>query len=111
MLLEQETQGLVILGFIIIVIIVAISILLLWNKTRNRGLLWFLPQLVMLSLCLHFFLQLVNNQVTVSPVMLSEENSLMVGFIGISWALSMIFMTLGITVSVKNKSTGGACDI
>jgi hypothetical protein len=36
--------------------------------------------------------------------MLSEENSLMVGAIGISWALSMIFMMLGITVSVKNKS-------
>lgn len=104
MLLEQETKGLIIFGIIIIVIIVAISILLLWNKTRNKGLLWFLPQLVMLSLCLYFFLQLVNNQVTVSPVMLSEENSLMVGFIGISWALSMVFMTLGIIVSVKNKS-------
>lgn len=104
MLLEQETQGLVILGFIIIVIIVAISILLLWKKTKNRGLLWFLPQLVMLSLCLHLFLQLANNQVTVSPVMLSEENSLMVGFIGVSWALSMVFMTLGIIASVNNKS-------
>lgn len=104
MLLEQETKGLVILGFIIIVIIVAISILLLWNKTRNRGLLWFLPQLMMLSLCLYFFLKLVNNQVTVSPVMLSEENSLMVGAIGISWALSMIFMVIGVTVSIKNKS-------
>lgn len=104
MLLEQETKGLVILGFIIIVIIVAISILLLWKKTKNRGLLWFLPQLVMLSLCLYLFLQLANNQVTVSPAMLSEENSLMVGFIGVSWALSMISMTLGITVSIKNKS-------
>lgn len=104
MLLEQETKGLVILGFIIIVIIVAVSILLLWNKTRNRGLLWFLPQLMMLSLCLYFFLKLVNNQVTVSPVMLSEENSLMVGAIGISWALSMIFMVIGVTVSIKNKS-------
>ena len=104
MLLEQETKGLVILGFIIIVIIVAVSILLLWNKTRNRGLLWFLPQLMMLSLCLYFFLKLVNNQVTVSPVMLSEENSLMVGAIGISWALSMIFMVIGVTVSINNKS-------
>lgn len=102
--LEQESKGLVILGFIIIVTIVAVSILLLWNKTRNRGLLWFLPQIVMLSLCLYFFLRLVNNQVRVSPVMLSEENSLMVGAIGISWALSMIFMAIGVTVSVKNKS-------
>lgn len=104
MLLEQETKWLVIFGFIIIVIIVAVSILSLWIKTKNKGLLWFMPQLVMLSLCLYFFLQLVNNQVTVSQVMLSEENSLMVGFIGISWSLSMVFMTLGITVSVKNKS-------
>jgi len=103
MLLEQEIKGLIILGFIIIILIVFISILLLWKKTRNRGLLWFIPQLATLSLCLNLFLKLINNQITVPPVMLSEENSLMVGFIGISWGLSMIFMTLGITVSIKNK--------
>lgn len=103
MSLEQEAKGLVILGFMIIVGIVAVSILLLWNKTKNRGLLWFFPQLMMLSLCLYFFLKLVNNQATVSPAMLSEENSLMLGYIGISWAVSMIFMLLGIISTVKKN--------
>jgi hypothetical protein len=102
--LEQETKGLIMLGFIITLAIVAVSIILLWNKTKNQGLLWFLPQLVMLSLCLHLFIKLINNEKTVSPVMLSEENSLIVGFMGISWALSMIFMMIGITMSIKNKS-------
>lgn len=105
MLLEQETKALVVFGFVIILIIVASSILLLWNKTRNKGLFWFIPQLMMLSLCLYLFLQLVNNQVKISPVMLSEENSLMVGLIGLSWALSMIFMMLGISMSVKKNSS------
>ena len=104
MALEQETKGLIMLGFIIILVIVAVSIFLLWNKTKNRGLLWFLPQLVMLSLCLYLFIALINNEKTVSPVMLSEENSLIVGFMSISWGLSMIFMTIGITMSIKNKS-------
>lgn len=102
--LEQEIKVLVMLGFIITVVIVAASIFFLWNKTKNNGLLWFFPQLVMLSLCLHFFLNLANNQVTAPPVMLSEENSLMVGIIGVCWALSMIFMMIGVTVSIKNKS-------
>jgi len=102
--LEQETKGLIMLGFIIILAIVAVSIILLWNKTKNQGLLWFLPQLVMLSLCLYLFIKLINNEKMVSPVMLSEENSLIVGFMGISWTLSMIFMTIGITMSIKNKS-------
>ena len=104
MALEQETKGLIMLGFIIILAIVAVSIILLWNKTKNQGLLWFLPQLVMLSLCLYLFIKLINNEKTVSPIMLSEENSLIIGFMGISWALSMIFMTIGITMSIKNKS-------
>lgn len=104
MLLEQETKGLVILGFVITVLIVSICILLLWNKTKNKGLCWFLPQLVMLSLCVYFFLELINNQITVATAMLSEENSLMVGFIGISWALSMIFMIFGIVATIKYKS-------
>ncbi len=105
MLLEQETKALVVFGFVIILIIVASSILLLWNKTRNKGLFWFIPQLMMLSLCLYLFLKLVNNQVNISPIMLSEENSLMVGLIGLSWALSMVFMMLGISLSVKKSSS------
>lgn len=107
MALEQETKGLIMLGFIIILAIVAVSIFLLWKKTKNRGLLWFLPQLLMLSSCLYLFIKLINNERTVSSVMLSEENSLLVGSMGISWALSMIFMTIGITITLKNKSKMG----
>jgi hypothetical protein len=40
----------------------------------------------------------------VSSTMLSEENSLIVVFIGISWAISMISMMIGIFVTLKNKS-------
>jgi hypothetical protein len=57
----------------------------------------------MLSICLLFFLQLINNQNTVPIVMLSEENSLTIELLSISWALSMIFMTIGLISAVRNK--------
>jgi hypothetical protein len=103
MLVEQETTSLIIFGFTFVIIIVAISIFVLWKKTKNRGLLWFIPQLIMLTICLLLFLQLIHNQNTVPAVMLSEENSLTIGLMGISWALSMIFMTVGIIVAFRNK--------
>ena len=103
MLLEQGTTTLIILGFFIILSIVFIWLILLFNKNNNRGLLWFIPQLAMLILCLYFFISLINTSATVPTAMLSEENSLLIGCLGISWALSMLFMILGITSITKNK--------
>jgi hypothetical protein len=96
MVVEQETQSLIIFGFSIVLVIVIFSIFFAWRKTKNRVLLWFIPQLIMLSICLLLFLQLIHNQNTVPAAMLSEENSLTIGLMGISWALSMIFMMVGI---------------
>jgi hypothetical protein len=36
--------------------------------------------------------------------MLSEENSLTIGLLGISWAWSKISMTLGVISAVRNKT-------
>ena len=102
MALEQEIKGILVFGFTLILSLVGISIFILWNKTKNKGLLWFIPQLLMLILCLYFFVNLINNASSVSIAMISEENSLMMGLIGISWALSMIFMTIGLFVSLAN---------
>lgn len=103
MTVEQETTSLILFGFGLVLGILIITLFLLWKKTKNRGLLWFIPQLVMLSLCLLLFLRLFDNYQTVPTVMLSEENSLTIGLMGLSWALSMIFMTIGIISAVSNK--------
>jgi hypothetical protein len=105
MLVEQETTSLIIFGFTFVIVIVAISIFVLWEKTKNRGLLWFIPQLIMQGICLLLFLKLIHNQNSVPAVMLSEENSLTIGLMGISWALSMIFMAVGVIVAVRNKTS------
>ena len=85
-------------------LVVGASIFLLFLKTKNKGLLWFIPQLLMLILCLYFFLRITDNVALVSSAMLSEENSLMVGLLGLSWGFSMIFMVIGIFKSLSNKS-------
>jgi len=92
-----------IFGFILVVVIVVLSIFILWKKTRNHGLLWFFPQLIMQGICLHLFLQLIRDQNTVPVVMLSEENSLTIGLMGVIWAFSMVFMIVGVIVAFRNK--------
>jgi hypothetical protein len=101
---EQEVKALVVIGFMLVLVLVAVPIYSLWNKTGNRGLLWFIPQFGMLFICLVLFIQLINNQRTVPSAMLSEENSLTIGLMGISWALSMVFMTIGTIRIVKYKT-------
>ena len=104
MLLEQGTTTSITIGFFIILSIVFIYLILLFTKRKNKGLLWFIPQLAMLILCFYFFISLINTLTTVPTAMLSEENSLLIGCLSISWALSMLFMILGITSITKNKA-------
>ncbi len=103
MLMEEGTKSLLILGFILVLLIVASCIVLLWKKSRNNSLLWFIPQLGMLSICLFLFIRLINTQGTIPAPMLSEENSLTIGLMAIVWSLSMVFMTIGIITSLKKR--------
>lgn len=48
--LEQEVKGLIILDFIIVIALVILTMSLLIKRTKNKGLIWFLPQVGMLSL-------------------------------------------------------------
>ncbi|GAA0108952.1 hypothetical protein ABHA37_08320 [Clostridium tertium] len=104
MVIEQGTKSLLIFGFMLVLVIVASCIILLWKKTKNNALLWFIPQLVMLSICLFLFIRLIDTQRAIPPAMLSEENSLNIGLIGIGWGLSMLFMTIGIITSFKKRT-------
>mgnify|MGYP007128484525 CR=1 FL=1 len=103
MQLEQGVETLLLFGFSIILVIVAIFIFFLFFKYKNKGLLWFIPQLLLLCLCCYLFLLLTKNKSFVSHAMLSEENSLIIGYLGISWALSMFFMILGISSILKHN--------
>ena len=104
MLLEQGTTTFLLLVFFIVLSIITLWVILLFTKSKNKGLLWFIPQLTMLILCFYFFISLINTHTTVPTAMLSEENSLLIGYLGISWSLSMLFMILGITSITKNKA-------
>ena len=103
MAFERETQSLIIFGFSIVLVVIILSIFLIWQKSKNRGLLWLFPQLMLLSICLLLLLQLINNPNTVPAVMLSDDNNLTIGLMGICWALSIIFMTIGIISAGRDK--------
>ena len=96
MVLEEGTGRLVIFGFVILMIIFSVWLLLLWKRRRNKGFIWFIPQGGMLILAFSMLRRLINNYQTVPSTMLSEENTLTLGFMGLSFAASLIFMLVGI---------------
>lgn len=100
--LEAEVRGLVLFGYIIICVIYVTSLFILWRRTRNTGLLWFLPQLIFMSVSFYSFYNLIGFKDSTATAMESEMNSLTVGGMGIFWGLSMIFMVIGIVDSVSS---------
>lgn len=102
--MEAETLSMLKSGFIIVIVIVAICIITMLIKYRNKSLLWFAFQLIFISFGFKFVLDVLNNNVTAND-MLSEETSLSIGLSALFWAISMVFMVIGIWRLVhKNKT-------
>lgn len=103
MILEEGTKLLVAVGVILTLGIYLGFVLILYLRTKNKGLLWFTPQSLMLGLGLYFFNRLIDNHLTVPTAILSEENTLMLGLMVLSFIISMIFMIIGILRILKNE--------
>jgi hypothetical protein len=72
-------------------------------KRKNRSLLWFLGQIAFLGLSFNQFINLIQRKPEISEVMMSENNSLTLGIMGVFWALSMVCMILGIWFSSEDR--------
>jgi hypothetical protein len=103
MQMEAETISMLIWGFIIIISLSLVIILKWWFNSRNNALLWFVVQFVFLSLGFYKFLDLIRRKIEIPAVMISEENSLSLGLIGLFWAASMISMIIGVYFLNRNN--------
>lgn len=101
--LEQGMRQGIFNGFIIIIALCFIPILILWIKTKNKGLGWFIAQFIFLYGCLGYFLKIVDNPIKVSNSMITEANTMTVTFMIVAWTLSMVCMIIGI-FSIINKT-------
>jgi hypothetical protein len=105
--MEQETMGMLIGGFSIIIgITFMIVLLLLFSKKRK-------PFRMAYTLVIGFLLffswaasQAINAiSFDVNHPMASEEISLRLGISGVLWAISMLFLTLGLIKFSLTKTT------
>lgn len=94
--MESETISMLIWGFIIIIGLGGILVLRLMFKSRNKAFLWFMSQFLFLLIAFIKILNLIQSQNKIPQSMLSEENSLAIGFIGVFWGTSMVCMFIGI---------------
>jgi uncharacterized membrane protein YagU involved in acid resistance len=96
MKMEAKTISMLVLGFSLVIGSGLAVIAGLWHKSKNCGLLWLFPQLGFLILAFLKFLYLIQAKPEIADVMISEENTRSLGLIGVYWAMSMIFMLMGI---------------
>jgi uncharacterized protein len=102
--MEAETLGMLTLGFAMVILISVIITIMLWVKVRSKAFGWFLMQIVLLAAAFFNFIKLLIINTSISRAMISEENSLTLGIMGMLWACSMLCMLIGIYRLSKEKT-------
>jgi uncharacterized protein len=101
--MEAETFAMLTLGFATVILISVIVIIMLWVKVRSKAFGWFLVQIVLLCAVFFNFIKLLIMNSNIPKAMVSEENSLALGIMGVLWACSMLCMLIGIYWLSKEK--------
>lgn len=83
--LEQEIPNLLTIGFIAIILILAISTIALWirNKGNSTAYIMVSLHLLLLSTAFYFFMNAITLKLHYKHPMASEENSLQIGIAGV----------------------------
>lgn len=94
--MEQETMGLLIGGFSLVVGVMILVTLFLWIKNRGNNIAFasLLSHFILLSIAVYFFIKAIS--FNSSTPMASEEISLRMGVSGLVWAMSMFCLLIGV---------------
>src|SRR5699024_6354016 len=105
--LEQDIPNLLTTGFIVIILIFAISTVTVWVKNKGNGTAhtMVLLHLLLLSTAFYFFMNAITLDVNYNHPMASEENSLQIGIASGFWVLSM-FSLLAAIFKFTNQKDG-----
>lgn len=104
--LEVGTLKLLNWGFHIVYIFSIGVLIRLWLKDyKNKAYIWFYAQLFVLYLSVQKFFKFIKLQPEAPHIMISEENSLLLGTAGLYWGINICFMLIGIWyLGKKDKS-------
>ena len=100
--MEAEVIPMLIGGFSLITGLITICIFVLWKRNRDLSYLWFIGQVLFLSIGFHYVLEVLG-QTAITDSMASEDVSLSIGLAAVFWALSMVCMIIGIWQISNNK--------
>ncbi|KQX50207.1 hypothetical protein GC098_07465 [Paenibacillus sp. LMG 31458] len=104
--MEQETIGMLVVGFCIVMGVSFLFVVLLWAKERKSeyrsAFGWMIAHLIIFSSAVSCFLKAISNR-PLHPAMASEGNSLWLGIGGVLWAISMILFLAGIVSFCTRK--------
>lgn len=94
--MEQETVGLLVGGFSLVVGAMVLVTLFLWMKNRGNNVAYVsvIGHFILLSIALAVFLKAIT--FNVDHPMASEEISLRMGVSGVVWAGSMLALLVGL---------------
>lgn len=94
--LEQEVKGMVIVGFLIVMVIVILCTLFLAIKNKHliTGYAWILLYFIFFTVAAYFLYNAIFFEY--NHPMASEEISLKVGFAGVAWSIGMFSLVMGI---------------
>ncbi|WP_255258201.1 hypothetical protein [Bacillus sp. AFS018417] len=101
--LEQEVRGYLVTGSCL-VIIVSLILLIYWLiKYKEKNIIWFIAHFLTLALSLSLLINLLIGPNFSNYPMASEENSLQLALSGITWVVSIIFLSKGILELIKRN--------
>lgn len=107
MYLEEEFYLFILYGFLLVILLSAISLAITFVKSKNRKLLWFFAQMLSLCISFYFFYRSVSLLPDFNNPMYTEEQSFNLGVAGLFWATSMLLCLIGITHLTKNRERKG----
>ncbi|MGG3647192.1 hypothetical protein [Bacillus wiedmannii] len=101
--MEQEVRTYLVKGSCL-VIIVSLMLLIYWLiKYKEKNIIWFIAHFLTLALSLFFLINLLIGPNFSNNYMASEENSLQFALMGITWIVSIIFLSKGILKFIKQN--------
>ncbi|PEE83537.1 hypothetical protein COO15_07030 [Bacillus toyonensis] len=101
--MEQEVRAYLVIGSCLVVIVSLILFIYWLIKYREKNIIWFIAHFLALALSLFLLINLLIGPNFSNSPMASEENSLQLALLGITWIVSIIFLSKGILEFIKRN--------
>ncbi|MGN4561959.1 hypothetical protein ACTFP3_27455 [Bacillus cereus group sp. MYBK5-2] len=101
--MEQEVKGYLVTGPCLVIIISLILLIYWLIKYKEKNIIWFIAHFLTLALSLFLLINLLIGPNFSNYPMASEKNSLQLALSGITWIVSIIFLSKGILEFIKRN--------